>query len=572
MTLKIVIDNIKMYKHKSIFCKILLGVLIMTFVPFAIVSVVLIASYNDKLDREIYQSMKTSVEQLSRKIDTIYQDKNRCMYIATTDSDIGIWLDYKDNVIEYEEQYIIDSINCLHNMKLHIGSLESAYVYRPRTGQVITSDGIQFNVRNSTPYDDTEWIEYCDNQQLVVRKYNGKTYITVFERLSYGLQDGGWIILNFTDDSIRDLGNNEHNYIILDHNSPIYSLSSISEEQERLIDNIEQKNASNVSQYSDMYYIINPTEFDGIDALYIESKGERVVKIYFIVLLLVGLLLFALLTTIVATVYFYKLILQLVNIIDENSFDSGNLSKDNSVPSIYDKVLLDINVNNNIDKDLENQLIEYKNMRLTMLQLQFNPHFLFNSLQLINSKIVELEGCEEAEYIVSIISDLFREALNSENYTIPLEHEIELANKYILIQKIKYKDKFSVLWDIDYELYNCEVIKFCLQPIIENALFHGILPTKENCSISIYGKRQGEKLVLEIHNTGKQIEEDRIKEIREGLHKSIVRRNGSIGLSNLNQRIKILFGDEFGLSIDSDELGTTIKLTFPYKEIKWEDA
>jgi two-component system sensor histidine kinase YesM len=215
---------------------------------------------------------------------------------------------------------------------------------------------------------------------------------------------------------------------------------------------------------------------------------------------------------------------------------------------------------------METVIAEQKDKRKTefrALQNQINPHFLYNTLDSIvylsenkmNDKVVEM---------VVALSKFFRISISRGKNIIFLKEEIEHARNYLLIQQIRYDEKFDFEFDISDEVLDWKVVKLSLQPIIENAIYHGINTETDSGKVIIRAFKRDDKLILEVEDDGYGIPEDRIEEMYQSI--KFESDNKSVGLRNVYQRLKIYHGDEVEFIIESElDNKTIIRLVIPSK-------
>ncbi len=208
------------------------------------------------------------------------------------------------------------------------------------------------------------------------------------------------------------------------------------------------------------------------------------------------------------------------------------------------------------------------------LQSQINPHFLYNTLDSI-VWMVESGRYEEGVSMVTALASLFRISLSNGQNIISIKSELQHARHYLYIQKIRYKNKFRVEFEVDSDIERYSTIKLILQPLIENAIYHAMEYMDGDGLITICGYADGDDICLEVSDNGLGMTEDKIERLlsdeppRSGESDSDgVRRRGSgIGLRNVNQRIRLLYGPQYGLSIESElDEGTTIRIRLPRQE------
>ena len=204
---------------------------------------------------------------------------------------------------------------------------------------------------------------------------------------------------------------------------------------------------------------------------------------------------------------------------------------------------------------------------LALLQAQMNPHFLYNTMDTI-IWLIESGEISEAVMMVSSLSSYFRFSLSRGQNVITLAEEEKHIRSYLEIQQIRYRDLMDYEIDIPDDLKKYILPKLTLQPMVENALYHGIKISRRKGFIRITGRVQDERLVLEVTDDGSGMSEERLQAVRASL---IYDRSEGFGLRTVHQRIQILFGREYGLAIESSpDTGTKVIVTFPMQTIDKE--
>ena len=206
-----------------------------------------------------------------------------------------------------------------------------------------------------------------------------------------------------------------------------------------------------------------------------------------------------------------------------------------------------------------NEQREKRKTELKALQNQINPHFLYNTLDSI-VWLAENKRTEDVITTVIALARFFRISISKGETFIPVKDEISHIKNYLTIQKIRYVDKFEYNFEIDPEVYDFKVMKLILQPIVENAIYHGVGEETEHITIRSY--LDGGFLVFEVENTGYGITEERIEDIYSILKGE--NSKSSVGMRNVYLRLKLFYGDKADIHISSelDEL-TIIKILIP---------
>ena len=205
---------------------------------------------------------------------------------------------------------------------------------------------------------------------------------------------------------------------------------------------------------------------------------------------------------------------------------------------------------------------EKRKRELEALQSQINPHFLYNTLDSI-TWMVEGGKNEEAAFMISQLAKLFRVSLSEGHTIIRVRDELQHARSYMNIQKTRYKNKFAVTFDVDESLYEYCTVKLSLQPLLENAINYGVRELEDCGEITVSGTLEADVLTLSVTDNGIGIPPDEVGFLLTDT-KRVHKKGSGVGLVNVNNRIQILFGKEYGLEIESElDEGTTVSIRIP---------
>ncbi len=197
------------------------------------------------------------------------------------------------------------------------------------------------------------------------------------------------------------------------------------------------------------------------------------------------------------------------------------------------------------------------------LQSQINPHFLFNTLESINMK-AEMNRDYEVAEMVSSLGDLFRKSMNVSRERIPFSQEIDYIRVYIELQKIRFpKMEFSI--ELPNEVLLSYTLPWIIQPLVENAIVHGLAPYKGEGSILIKGALEGENVLIRVVDDGVGISLENLEKVRSHLESEASAETSHIGLKNVHDRIRLSFGYPYGLKVSGDpESGTCVEISIKY--------
>jgi len=210
----------------------------------------------------------------------------------------------------------------------------------------------------------------------------------------------------------------------------------------------------------------------------------------------------------------------------------------------------------------EEQVLKRK-AEMSVLQAQIKPHFLYNTLYAVK-QLCDLKEMEQASSMLFALASFYRIGISGGKSMITVAEEIEHVKSYLQIQQMRYSDDFDYIIDCDFDIMDCNIPKLSLQPLVENAIYHGVKLKRDKGYICIIGGVEGTDAFLEVHDNGPGLTKERLTEMKKALSaRSEKSAMTSIGLRNVNDRIKIHFGERYGVTIESTENeDTTVRITF----------
>ena len=219
-------------------------------------------------------------------------------------------------------------------------------------------------------------------------------------------------------------------------------------------------------------------------------------------------------------------------------------------------------------QDIVSEHEEKRKSEFDSLQAQINPHFLYNTLDIIVWQI-ENEKQSEAVHTVTALARFFRLSLGKGKNIVTVKDEIDHVKNYLMIQHMRFKNKFDYEFDIAEDVLELPSLKLMLQPLVENAIYHGMEFMDGDGLIMVKAWREEDELYLSVADNGLGMTEDKVEMILTGKSTSGNGRGSGIGVKNVNERIKLYFGEAYGLTIDSEpDEGTTVIIHLPAKDEK----
>jgi sensor histidine kinase YesM len=325
---------------------------------------------------------------------------------------------------------------------------------------------------------------------------------------------------------------------------------------------------------TDKYIFYDKSVNYGCTLLYIAEKeffSEGSQSAYFVIILSS---LFLIMLNFVIVILFNKNVYQPITNVESalHSIVTGdtelkleNINESNELYPLYNDIhALTDRLKRLIDSEYSAGIMK-KQAEIDALQSQINPHFLYNTLESIRGQAIE-EGMDEIEKMVKSLADIFRYSITNKNEMVTLEEELRNVDNYLNIQQFRFNNKFIVIRDIEEDTKKCLIPKLVIQPLVENAIIHGLETKEGKGTIKIKTRSTVNSVIINIEDDGKGIDRETLDIINDCLTNGINVKNTKdihvgLGLININERIKLIFNDNYGLSIYSiSNFGTNIEL------------
>lgn len=222
-----------------------------------------------------------------------------------------------------------------------------------------------------------------------------------------------------------------------------------------------------------------------------------------------------------------------------------------------------------ITKPIEEQVKEEQKLlrkaEFDLLQSQINPHFLYNTLDAIVWS-AEAGNQKQVVSMVGNLSDFFRLSLNKGKENVLIREELQHVRSYLEIQHIRYQDILTFEINVPEEFNEYKIPKLTIQPIVENALYHGIKNNRGGGKITIYAEEKRDHFTIVVEDTGKGMDEERLRQVRKAIRNGTPEKNVVYGLYNVNERIRLNFGEGYGIHLESVlDKGTRVRIRLPKK-------
>lgn len=219
---------------------------------------------------------------------------------------------------------------------------------------------------------------------------------------------------------------------------------------------------------------------------------------------------------------------------------------------------------NNLIHDVYEFELKNKQAELNVLQNQINPHFIYNTLETFNMMAILKENYEMSDALTAF-SRILRFNFQNKEEIVPIDKELSYLTDYVNLQKLRYTSQFDVTMAADDPVRQYGIIKMIIQPLVENSIYYGFDDTIEKIHIQVSIQKQESSLLITVSDNGIGMTPEKLEDVKKSLHtEEASMKSGSIGLNNINERVKLYFGNEYGLTISSVYgSGTDVRIVIP---------
>ncbi|WP_214627388.1 sensor histidine kinase [Paenibacillus agaridevorans] len=588
-------NDIKAYKFNSILFRNFVTTVMLLMVPIGIVHL-LVYAYNDEMLRE--EIGRTNMSELERVRDAI---DNSLLGLENVSLQLAGHSDYS-SIMKEEFTYpmspsliqkiyrIQESMRTVQMANTYFGSI---LLYLERGDFVITSsNGGQIN-----KYDTRWWMDAYQRQKKTengwIEFLHGGTQVDTevsiaqFRQLPiFDVNRQGILLISINMNRLKRLlglqDTNQKLYILDSAGNIVYA--SQHENLHRLFADIDPQAAALVGHapYSDIVRIEESDQvISTVSSAYRDWRYVSIVPLHhyypkqvkfnqFMTLLVTLAVVSSLLFAIVLSLQSYRPISGILSLLHSGDKASTGVrqGKLNELKLISATIANSNEKRRELEQELKHRYELLQRSQAIALQAQIKPHFLYNTLESINLRAMRLtKGKNDVSEMIQTLSRLLRLSLMTEDDMISLRTELEHARLYIQIRQMRMDEQLEVTWLVNEDILDCAMIKLTLQPILENAINHGIGPSPRSGGISIIGYAKREMIVLRIKDNGVGMSRTVADRVNQSFLESPINGNESIGLRNVNQRIKLVFGSEYGLRLVSKAgKGTIVELRLPKRK------
>ncbi len=580
---------IKEYRFNSILVKYFITINL--FITFPLFLSLFIAFYhlNNIYKDQIMNANLAALSRTKDSIDMISRQVETTLLSLATDLEVENILRFNSRNYDEKNSDMLKSINNIEkviNTYVYYGDfINSICIYSEKSDYKVVTSNMSY----------IDW-KYSDTLEKEFHKNISKSYwtsvipekntISFFRAIPlYSNEKSGVVVVSIDIDRINKLINQNkdftiEDFYILNNDSIIFNkdtkilnkkITSVKALQGINISNLGKGNTITIGGRE--YFINNiKSNYNDWNFISLISTKDNKLRVNRIRDIMIGFLIFSislvLIISFLIAVKLFTPIEEIVRILEKKNYDiipiysKSNINELKIISRGLENSISDVQY---LKEELNNRMRLLKKARSIALQSQINSHFLFNTLENIKWKVMEFtNGENEGSHMISNLSKLLRISLNTKGYMNTLKNEIEHVNIYLEIQKIRYDNKFEVVYNIQEETLEAMLPKITLQPIVENAIYHGIKPTNKKCTVTIRSFLLKDRILIEINDDGAGMEEEASRSINNELKTEYIKEENHIGIKNVNQRIKLSFGENYGIEIKSKvDIGTSIIISIP---------
>ncbi|QGQ95151.1 sensor histidine kinase [Paenibacillus psychroresistens] len=563
---------------KRIFFKFLLFIILLVVIPYIIMNFVVYRQLNGALESEISETTHGSLMRIKDVVDNVIEQADlisRTLYVNSDMRLLSASFNSSDlsNQIIYYRNTIQRLLYSFTSVYTYIDSIE---IYSQSNQMALTSKKDIGSMHNCCLDEKKDTVVRSSQSMLsIVRYFPQLGTVTV----NIDLNKLGEMIGRTKAQSLESLYIMDETNTVMYSEDPQYLLPLMKESS--LFQRAFVKNTLMQSIHFDgNVYTMASITSDRYNWKYISflppqqqeksNLGLRQFSFNLLIFTALSLLIIAVLISI-RTLSPLKQILTLIENPDiwQFRYKTKKQPKMNELKYITSTLLRTIQSNKQLELKINERFILLNQARINALRSQINPHFLYNTLETVNwMAISSTNGKNQLSSLITNLSDLLRQSAAFSSELIPLEQEIDNAKKYADLLINRFEGLIEMHWNIPVALSTYRIIQICLQPLIENAIFHGIIPRKQKSVIHIEGREVKEGLLVEVIDQGIGMSVLKLQQLKETLNNSFENLESYSGLQNVNRRIQMMYGDGYGIHIESKpETGTTASILVPIMSI-----
>ena len=583
MTDKKTVFKKREFWKSNVLLKKTLGITLLVLLFIVILSIVFYSSVIKNFENRILSSELSALENNVKMTENIYTDIKNMLHILGSDNDVQFCFS-SEAPKNTNSDYKLGIPEKIHTLKIHNDYLNSIYIYSEAQSTFCTSE---YGFTNLNDFSDRDWLYFVKNRKqpndgiAVYPRAIGNSYPYVITFIKQMTMNGKKCVIVANADFMKLAAaaglDGIKNFYIINGNRIIYNASMkefgepVSNDKILSNANLRDEKISRFYSVGHEKFVLSAMKSADYGFYYVNamtsdkymngmSKNKRYFYVFLIFIFIFGA--FIIYRYVKA---YYEPIKSMEALIENNSVRDINYVSP-ELKKLSEKITRYLNSNFELKQALNESLADIERLQMQALQLQINPHFIFNVLNSVYMQSIADFGPEHnTTKMVLLFSKYMKYVLDSDYSTADVKEEIYYTKIYAELMKYRYKKLGGVIWKIDETLGEYKTLKLILQPLIENSIYHGISLKKDTESmIVVECASENNFLIFSVSDNGVGMSEEKINLITESFKNTDFLDSKHIGLKNINRRIRLAYGSGFGLEIKSKlGEGTQIKIKLP---------
>lgn len=583
----------KSNRFNSLYLRNFILILLLILLPLLGMGILVYFSVYSVTESYVSELSMNSLYRVRDVVDNTFKNVDKVSVKISLDNRTRMFVLSQNSADSLNSEFILQTREIISMYTDVYDYIDSIYVYSDINQKIVSNKyGGVGNIKEGLDNDDwyEEYVKRGLDRWMMVRSMNGYRpfVISLVRPITLNRQNKiGAVIANINTEKLGALIGQtgvriDENIFIVDsngtilYNSDYYRITqNISSDPDLKELKLDGSSAIYKIVNKDKNHILNAVRSSNGSDWYISLVPIKVFKENFDLLRSMFIFLLLLSSAAAVSVTFiisfrtFKPIKDIISFIDHpDQVEAGGKSKSGAyeIQYIADKIIKMVYSSKLLEQELAKRITLLNRAQSLVLQNQITPHFLYNTLENINWKAIRLAGEDnDISRIVSNLSDMLHLVTDTKNRLIPISWEIEHCRRFVEIMQIRYEDKLEVRWDIDDKILDFLIPKLSLQPLIENAITHGLKLKRQRGTIIIRGSAEGNQVFIEISDNGVGMSAEKLQFINDELNRDeSLEKSEHIGMFNVNLRIRLIFGQKYGLKVFSRENeGTVVRITLP---------
>ena len=564
----------KLCRSNSVFVRDFIVSFVIIAIPFALISLLFYNNGKTSLEKQIEESNNSNLLRCSEIIDTMISDTDTVSAYISMQNDINFYA-WGNKDVDVNGIY-----QNLRQITMPRNYIDSLFIYSDVSKSIITgTNSFPLNeMRDSGWHDIYSGLNNTSTDSSISLRLKNNTYpylITIIKPVLSADKSSksGAVIININIEKLlKQLGSesaadsllilDDKNTVICanDYNNIGLKLNVKYNSEKSTYSDIEKKNIVSVRKSKSCgginYALTMPinTYVSEFSSLFYNTKT-----------FIIFALLFCIMLSIFTAFRSYSAIKTIMDVFKKHGiYYTSDSDKSSELDFITSNIITHIETNKTMRQEFFKQYNELQKSQTAVLQSQITPHFLRNTLEVINLKAFEeFNGINPISDMLACLGDMMNSFIESDNYIISIQKEYEYSCIYVNLLNIRYENSFKIDWNIPENIKQYHMLKLSLQPIIENSIFHGIKPGGDNGKICISGCDCDKYISIIIDDNGGSLSDADIENLQQSLT-APNRKRKNIGIINVHKRYQIVFGQKYGLTLERSPLGgLRVIISFP---------